>query len=345
MNFNPLTKSLFKHLFTKISGLKMKLPKDEKGRVELLTTLCDEQKEQGDYDVETFVKMNCVILITIWFSNADYDNIYQIKALENIVAEYEKDPDICEFLAIGCNIETCYQMLIRNCVENPDYALTVIEQRLDDYRELLGDKEQLAYEDERFNYEFMSGQAKNIAEQIDKILSLPKGDASDCYACIVNRMIRVCICYGEYTEASKLITKVFDEKLSCDHIPKRTYVQKLLVDYQLEGSPDSLIQSEKTALKKLDTNESELFEASMLLGYAHLAGRTELGEKVIEKFREIGLSSDIPDAVFFCREAFLFTGDEAYAVRAREQALRFDMRNGNTFYSDYIEGKGDLSTF
>ena len=334
MRFNPFTKQIYSFLFTKLSGLKEALPKDEKERVHYLIERCKNYDTDPEMDLECYIKMNGVILITIWLSNHDYDSSCDIFALENIVREYEKDETVNEFFPPGINYESSYQMLIRNYVEKDEYPTSLIDNMLEKYREFLGKNEQVAYEDEYLNYEFMKGNFLNLNNRSNTILNAPKGEFSDCYACIVNRLIRINIVKNDFEAARKLINKVFDEKLTCDKIPKRTYIQKLLTDYKSEGKSDL---KEKKAFKNLEKNSSEIWEATFLLEYCFLTKNIELGNQVLEQFKDIITACRTPEKVAYCAVAFKITGDKEYYRMGVELADKFDKRNDNSFYSKMFD--------
>lgn len=329
MKFNPITKKFFSFLFTKLSGLKEPLPRNEKKRVHYLIERCKNYDNDPEMSLKSYIKMNGIILITIWFSNHDYDTSYDIFALENIIREYEKDNSIIDFFPPFINYESSYQMLIRNYTERHEYSASLIENMLRKYKDVTGNEEQVAYEDEHLNYEFIKGDFSNLNDRSQIILNSPKGELSDCYACILNRLIRINIIKDNFEAALELINKIFNEKHTCDKIPKRTYIQKLLVDYKLKGKSDV---KEKTALKKLDKNSSEIWEAVFLLEYCRLTQNVQLGNQVLKQFKDIISESQSPDKVAYCATSFKLTGDKEYYHMGIDLADKFDKRNGNTFY-------------
>jgi|GEM_PF-2775297 len=329
MKFFPVTKKIYSFLFTKLSGLKVSLPSNERERVAYLIERCKNYDNDSEMDLKCYIKMNGVILITVWFSNQDYDSSCDIFALENIVREYEKDKSVAEFFPVGIDYESSIQMLIRNYVEKYEYPTNIIESKFEKYKDILGDNEDVAYEDEYLNYEFMKGDFSNLDNRSHIILNSPKGKLSDCYACILNRLVRINIVKNDFEKANELINRIFKKKHTCDKIPKRTYIQKLLVDYKRNGKSDV---TEKKAFKNLDKNISEIWEAAFLLQYCILTKNRQLGHQILNQFKELIPECQLPEKAAYCAAAFKLTDDEEYYRMGIELADKFDTRNDNAFY-------------
>ena len=331
MRVFPITKKIFSFLFTKLSGLKVSLPSNERERVTYLIERCKNYDNDPEMDLKCYIKMNGVILITIWFSNQDYNSSCDIFALENIVREYEKDKSVADFFPMGIDYESSLQMLIRNYVERHEYPTSIIENMLEKYKDILGDNEDVAYEDEHLNYEFMKGDFSNLDSRTHIILNSPKGKFNDCYACIINRLVRINIIKNDFEKANELINIIFNKKHTCDKIPKRTYIQKLLVDYKREGKSNV---AEKKAFKNLDKNKSEIWEAAFLLQYCFLTKNGQFGNHILNQFKEIISECQLPEKVAYCAAAFKLTNDEKYYHMGIELADKLDTRNNNTFYRE-----------
>jgi hypothetical protein len=355
MKFNPVTKSIFSALFTKMADLEHRLPKDERERIYYLRDLCrswnlrhaeiDTEKyfipelaptsdnlDATDFDIEEYIKLNGVLLWTIWFSENNYDGVLQIEALENIVREYRRNPLVNDYIAAGEDITNCLQMLLRNYIENPDCPNALLLTTLDEYDKALGSGEELAFGDDSLNYLAMRGELDSLLQLTSTLLALAPGDYSDCYACIINRLIRWHILTDEYEGASILIDMVFADKLTCDLIPKATRIQKILVDEMLMPGSGNPKAAEKTGLKNLAPRDEMVYEACFLLRYSMLVENRSLGEKVLERFAGIVERISTPEKIYYCLAAYEFSGDHAYRDSGLALAKRYDARNGRSFY-------------
>ncbi len=355
MKINPITKRIFKSLALKMIGLENHLPKDEKESVAYIASLCrswnhknavidpekyfvtqsmysDKDQQDVDFGLEEFIKLNDALLFTIWLSENTYDNILQIEALENIVREYHKNSEVNDYMESGEDIVSTLQMLVRTYAEHPDCPNGLILTALKEFDDLLGDGEELAFGDESLNYLAMRGEFGGLIEISNKLMELPKGSYSDCYACIVNRLIRWHILNENYETASLLIDKVFYDKLSCDLIPNSTYVQKLLVAKMLDRQDCDFKKLEKAAVKNLTARDVMVYEAYFLLLYSSHTKNLDLANKVIEQFEGVIEAISSPEKVYYCLAAYQVTGDKFFYESGIELARRFDVRNQNAFY-------------
>ncbi len=355
MKFNPLTKSIFKTLFIKMTRLEHRLPAGEKERIYYLRDLCRTWNrenaeisedsyfvsgtepevwldEAADFGIEEYIKLNYVLLTIIWFSNNSYDSVLQIEALENIVREYRKTPAVEEYIGSGDDIINCLQMLARNYVENPDCPDELIRETLREYDEKLGPDERLAFADEHLNYLAMRGEFGDLSQLSAALISLPKGNYSDCYACIINRLVRWHMLTGDFQEASVLIDKIFADRLTCDLIPHTTKVQKVVVGERLGQKTGGTKSAEKTALKNLAPRDAMIYEASFLLTYAVHTGNTVLAQAVLSRFEPIIRLVSSPEKVYYCLAAYRASGERVYYDTGLALAKRFDARNGTPFY-------------
>jgi hypothetical protein len=283
--------------------------------------------------VEEYIKLNGVLLAIIWFSDNSYDNVLQIEALENVVREYRKDPSVGEYIVFD-DFVNYLQMLVRNYVEHPDCPNDIILKAFEEYDTLLDNGERLAYMDEFLNYRAMRGELGDISETASTILSLPKGEYSDCYACILNRLVRWHLLVDDFQGASMIADKIVAGKLTCDLIPHSTKVQKILIDNVLEHPRRGNTKSaEKTALKNLKPRDAMVFEAYFLLLYARGVNNIDLALTVLERFKDVVELISSPAKVYYCLAAYKVSGERSWYDTGLALAQRFDARNGVPFYA------------
>ena len=164
---------------------------------------------------------------------------------------------------------------------------------------------------------------------------LAKDDMADCEACEASDEIAYLCFAGEHEAALELAEPILSGELTCGEVPHTTYAPILFSMIKT-----SKIEEAKALLPKaaatIESNPRVINEIASLIEIAVRLDERETALNLARKHSEAILdgNDDLNDLRFFI--AVSAFGDESDYKTALELAGKFDARNGNTYYSDYL---------
>ena len=164
---------------------------------------------------------------------------------------------------------------------------------------------------------------------------LAKDDMADCEACEASDEIAYLNFAGEHEAALELAEPILSGKLTCGEVPHTTYAP-ILFSMIKTGK----IEEAKTLLPKaaatIESNPRVINQIAPLIEIAVRLDERETALNLARKHSAAILegNDDLNDLRFFI--AVSAFGDENDYKVAVEIAGKFDARNGNTYYSDYL---------
>ena len=192
-----------------------------------------------------------------------------------------------------------------------------------------------AYYKALMNQNIDMGDAREAKANYELWKKLAKDDMGDCEACEASDEIAYLCFVGEHEAALSLAAPILSGELTCTEVPHTTYAPILF----------SMIKTGKTweakALlpKAAATIESNPRVINMVTPLIEIAIRLDEREMALNLARKHSAAilegnDDLNDLRFFI--AVSAFGDENDYKIAVEIAGKFDARNGNTYYSDYL---------
>ncbi|BDR58228.1 hypothetical protein [Xylocopilactobacillus apicola] len=330
MIINRYTKQLFVKFARKVSGNPVKLPAGELNQINYLWEIVQNGEPEAEEDYADWIKINSILILSIWFTDLPIPDEKEILPLENIIKNFELGYEVEDYLVGGTTVDGFYQQLIRVYIDNPNYTKEQIENLLAKYQNYLVDEE-LAVADERLAWDVRGGRMDGIEDRCRRLLAIAPGERSDCYACIINRLVEDAIIIDQKELALEFTKVIKSEKLACDGVPLKTEVQELY----LSDSPTS--KQINYLNKKVKANAEYLFSASLLLNVAKRLSASKSGAKIMKKYDDFAFESHKVDNFYYLVQAFNLTGDQKYLDHATEIARLHDKRNGNDYYQNYLE--------
>lgn len=179
------------------------------------------------------------------------------------------------------------------------------------------------------------GDTREMRANYELWKKLAKDDMADCEACEASGEITYLNFAGEYAAALELAEPILSGKLTCGEVPHTTYAP-ILFSMIKTGK----IEEAKALLPKAAaTIESNPRVINMVAPLIEIAVRLDERETALSLARKhsaaiLDGNDDLNDLRFFI--AVSAFGDENDYKIALEIAGKFDARNGNTYYSDYL---------
>ena len=179
------------------------------------------------------------------------------------------------------------------------------------------------------------GESKEAKANYKMWKKLAKDDMADCEACEASGEIAYLNFAGEHAAALELAAPILSGELTCAEVPHTTYAP-ILFSMIKTGK----IEEAKTLLPKaaatIESNPRVINEIAPLIEIAVRLDERETALNLARKHSAAILdgNDDLNDLRFFI--AVSAFGDENDYKTALELAGKFDARNGNTYYSDYL---------
>lgn len=185
------------------------------------------------------------------------------------------------------------------------------------------------------NQNIVMGDAREAKANYELWKKLAKDDMADCEACEASDEIAYLNFAGEHAAALKLAEPLLSGELSCSEVPHITYAPILFSMIALGSTWEA-----KTLLLKaaatIETNPRVINQIAPLIEIAVRLDERETALSLARKHSHAILDSndDLNDLRFFI--AVSAFGDEGDYKTALELAGRFDARNQNFYYADYL---------
>jgi len=179
------------------------------------------------------------------------------------------------------------------------------------------------------------GDAREAKANYELWKKLAKDDMSDCEACEASDEIAYLNFAGEHAAALELAEPLLSGELSCSEVPHITYAPILFSMIALDRTWEAKTLLPKAAAT-IETNPRVINQIAPLIEIAVRLDERETALSLARKHSHAILDSndDLNDLRFFI--AVSAFGDESDYKIALEIAGKFDARNGNTYYSDYL---------
>ncbi|WP_298061203.1 hypothetical protein [uncultured Campylobacter sp.] len=192
-----------------------------------------------------------------------------------------------------------------------------------------------AYYKALMNQNIDMGDAREMRANYELWKKLAKDDMNDCEACEVSGEIAYLNFAGEHAAALGLAAPILSGELTCSEVPHITYAPTLFSMIKT-----GKIEEAKTLLPKaaeiIESNPRVINQIAPLIEIAVRLDEREMAISLARKHSASILdgNDDLNDLRFFI--AVSAFGDENDYKTALELAGKFDARNQNFYYADYL---------
>ena len=192
-----------------------------------------------------------------------------------------------------------------------------------------------AYYKALMNQNIDMGDAREAKTNYELWKKLAKDDMADCEACETSDEIAYLNFAGEHAAALKLAAPILSGELTCSEVPHITYAPILFSMIALGRTWEAKTLLPKAAAT-IESNPRVINQIAPLIEIAVRLDERETALSLARKHSAAILdgNDDLNDLRFFI--AVSAFGDENDYKVAVEIAGKFDARNGNTYYSDYL---------
>ena len=179
------------------------------------------------------------------------------------------------------------------------------------------------------------GDAREAKANYELWKKLAKDDMADCEACEASDEIAYLCFAGEHEAALELAAPILSGELTCGEVPHTTYAP-ILFSMIKTGKIEEAKALLPKAAATIESNPRVINEIAPLIEIAVRLDERETALNLARKHSAAILegNDDLNDLRFFI--AVSAFGDENDYKIAVEIAGKFDTRNGNTYYSDYL---------
>lgn len=192
-----------------------------------------------------------------------------------------------------------------------------------------------AYYKALVNQNIDMGDARETKTNYELWKKLAKDDMGDCEACETSDEITYLCFTGEYEAALGLAEPILSGELTCSEVPHITYAPILFSMIALGRTWEAKILLPKAAAT-IESNPRVINQIAPLIEIAVRLDERETALSLARKHSAAILegNDDLNDLRFFI--AVSAFGDESDYKTALELAGRFDARNQNFYYADYL---------
>ena len=179
------------------------------------------------------------------------------------------------------------------------------------------------------------GDAREAKANYELWKKLAKDDMADCEACELSDEIAYLNFAGEHAAALGLAAPILSGELTCAEVPHTTYAP-ILFSMIKTGKIEEAKALLPKAAATIESNPRVINEIAPLIEIAVRLGERDMALNLARKHSAAILegNDDLNDLRFFI--AVSAFGDENDYKIAVEIAGKFDARNGNAYYSDYL---------
>ena len=192
-----------------------------------------------------------------------------------------------------------------------------------------------AYYKALMNQNIDMGDAREAKANYELWKKLAKDDMGDCEACEASDEIAYLNFAGEHEAALELAAPILSGELTCAEVPHATYAP-ILFSMIKTGKIEEAKALLPKAAATIESNPRVINEIAPLIEIAVRLDERETALNLARKHSAAILdgNDDLNDLRFFI--AVSAFGDENDYKTALRLAGEFDARNGNTYYSDYL---------
>ncbi|WP_297998013.1 hypothetical protein [uncultured Campylobacter sp.] len=192
-----------------------------------------------------------------------------------------------------------------------------------------------AYYKALMNQNIDMGDAREAKTNYELWKKLAKDDMGDCEACEASGEIAYLCFAGEHDAALKLAEPLLSGELTCSEVPQITYAPILFSMIALGRTWEAKILLPKAAAT-IESNPRVINQIAPLIEIAVRLDEREMALNLAHKHSRAILegNDDLNDLRFFI--AVSAFGDESNYKTALELAGKFDVRNQNFYYADYL---------
>lgn len=192
-----------------------------------------------------------------------------------------------------------------------------------------------AYYKALMNQNIDMGDAREAKANYELWKKLAKDDMSDCEACEASGEIAYLNFAGEHEAALELAAPILSGELTCGEVPHTTYAPILFSMIALGRTWEAKTLLPKAAAT-IETNPRVVNQIAPLIEIAVRLDERETALNLARKHSAAILegNDDLNDLRFFI--AVSAFGDESDYKTALELAGKFDSRNQNFYYADYL---------
>lgn len=179
------------------------------------------------------------------------------------------------------------------------------------------------------------GDAREAKANYELWKKLAKDDMADCEACEASDEIAYLNFAGEHAAALELAAPILSGELTCSEVPHITYAPILFSMIALGRTWEAKTLLPKAAAT-IESNPRVINQIAPLIEIAVRLGEHETALSLVRKHSHAILDSndDLNDLRFFIAASAF--GDESDYKTALELAGKFDARNQNFYYTDYL---------
>ncbi|WP_177386962.1 hypothetical protein [uncultured Campylobacter sp.] len=192
-----------------------------------------------------------------------------------------------------------------------------------------------AYYKALMNQNIVMGDAREAKANYELWKKLAKDDMADCEACEASDEIAYLNFIGEHAAALELAAPILSGELTCSEVPHITYAPILFSMIALGRTWEAKTLLPKAAAT-IESNPRVINQIAPLIEIAVRLDERETALNLARKYSAAILegNDDLNDLRFFI--AVSAFGDESDYKTALELAGKFDSRNQNFYYADYL---------
>ncbi|WP_334074941.1 MULTISPECIES: hypothetical protein [Paenibacillus] len=295
-------------------------------------------------------------------------NGYPVKALVAFswkLGQYDKHPEQFEYDLH--DLIWSYKWILEEISSLPDIQLVQIHNLLEDFhlRSKKAGYSERTYHYYRFSLALLTGDLEEAKQSMDKWTAVDRDSLSNCLACEQDILVEFHFRWGNDTQALAEAKPILDRWMSCAEVPQVTY-PKLLMPLYRTGRLEEAAKLERKSYRLIKGKRDFIEPAGLHMAYLSLTDPFR-GLEVYEAFAPLThnhedmlsrLMFDGSAAALFkrlAREQVKFdirlpayitdpaaSSDvsllsDIYTGLALTAAGKFDTRNGNRFYTDYVQ--------
>ncbi|MCD8212847.1 MAG: hypothetical protein LUC34_02135 [Campylobacter sp.] len=208
-----------------------------------------------------------------------------------------------------------------------------INQAMFDYYEWL-DFSMAAYYKALMTQNIAMGDVREAKQNYKLWQELDKDEMNDCEACEVSERITYLTFIGEYEKALELSEPILSGELKCMEVPHITYAPIMFSMINL-GRLEEAKNLLPKAIKLIGANNRTIDQMALIIEMAVRLGDYETALNLARKHSKdiLDTNDDITILRFFIAVSAFDNKDYQTAL---EIARDFDVRNGNSYYNDYL---------
>lgn len=283
-----------------------------------------------------------------------------------ILNAYEENPDSYD----ESDFLWMYKWILSEMYSNPDVSLEQLNRILEDFKARMqrNGYSLRTYYDRLYDENMQMNRYETAYEYLQLRNAESRDDMSNCEACELDNELDYYFAVNRFDEAYRRANPLLEKQLSCRCVPTRTFAA-MAVEALQAGKPDvaaDMFARAEEGMLELQEDESMLCSVGTMTNYLFRTG-SERAWEYMEKYLPWSLEADAYRSYIYSKKLAgglkrvdpeqnvelrlpldfpLYRADNRYLAgeladyfleKARSLATRFDVRNGNTAFTENVE--------